>query len=141
MFPARMTLSQPSVLFGTLEELQELAFIERPIRRSLKVLHSSILLLITRSQPAHSHTGNRAFGHTMWMRTVVMMMMMVMMVMMMMMMQRGDPLCAQHDALSAYLPACVCVCLSASWSGLPGSSTLLYISIIASILFEICLTL
>lgn len=37
MFPARMTLSQPSVLFGTLEELQELAFIERPIRRSLKV--------------------------------------------------------------------------------------------------------
>ncbi|XP_011610127.2 serine/threonine-protein phosphatase 4 regulatory subunit 4 isoform X1 [Takifugu rubripes] len=36
MFPARMTLSQPSMLFGTLEELQELAFIERPIRRSLK---------------------------------------------------------------------------------------------------------
>lgn len=53
MFPARMTLSQPSVLFGTLEELQELAFIERPIRRSLKVhLHPSILLLLTRSQPA-----------------------------------------------------------------------------------------
>lgn len=54
MFPARMTLSQPSVLFGTLEELQELAIIERPIRRSLKVhLHPSILLrLLTRSQPA-----------------------------------------------------------------------------------------
>uniref|UniRef100_H3CGT9 Protein phosphatase 4, regulatory subunit 4 n=1 Tax=Tetraodon nigroviridis TaxID=99883 RepID=H3CGT9_TETNG len=36
MFAARMALSQPSLLFGTLEELQELAFIERPIRRSLK---------------------------------------------------------------------------------------------------------
>lgn len=62
MFPARMTLSQPSVLFGTLEELQELAFIERPIRRSLKVhLHPSILLL-TRSQPARvRHTAERAF--------------------------------------------------------------------------------
>lgn len=55
MFPARMTLSPPSGLFGTLEELQELAFIERPIRRSLKVPPSSLLpfiLLHTHSQPA-----------------------------------------------------------------------------------------
>lgn len=37
MIPARMSVSQPSMLFGTLDELQELAFIERPIRRSLKV--------------------------------------------------------------------------------------------------------
>ncbi|XP_054474860.1 serine/threonine-protein phosphatase 4 regulatory subunit 4 [Anoplopoma fimbria] len=33
---SRMTLNQSSLLFGPLEELQELAFIERPIRRSLK---------------------------------------------------------------------------------------------------------
>lgn len=37
MFTGRMTVSQSSLLFGPLEELQELAFIERPIRRSLKV--------------------------------------------------------------------------------------------------------
>lgn len=37
MFSGRMSLSQPSLLYGQLEELQELAFIERPIRRSLKV--------------------------------------------------------------------------------------------------------
>uniref|UniRef100_A0A3B5AM07 Protein phosphatase 4 regulatory subunit 4 n=1 Tax=Stegastes partitus TaxID=144197 RepID=A0A3B5AM07_9TELE len=36
MFPSRMALSQSSLLCGPLEELQELAFIERPIRRSLK---------------------------------------------------------------------------------------------------------
>ncbi|XP_075872618.1 serine/threonine-protein phosphatase 4 regulatory subunit 4 isoform X2 [Nelusetta ayraudi] len=36
MFAGRMTVSQSSLLFGPLEELQELAFIERPIRRSLK---------------------------------------------------------------------------------------------------------
>ncbi|XP_045916567.1 serine/threonine-protein phosphatase 4 regulatory subunit 4 isoform X2 [Micropterus dolomieu] len=36
MFSGRMSLSQPSLLYGQLEELQELAFIERPIRRSLK---------------------------------------------------------------------------------------------------------
>ncbi|XP_041831405.1 serine/threonine-protein phosphatase 4 regulatory subunit 4 isoform X2 [Melanotaenia boesemani] len=36
MFPGRMTLSPPSLLCGPPEELQELAFIERPIRRSLK---------------------------------------------------------------------------------------------------------
>lgn len=35
MFSSRM--NQSSLLFGPLEELQELAFIERPIRRSLKV--------------------------------------------------------------------------------------------------------
>lgn len=37
MFPSRMALSPASLLCGPLEELQELAFIERPIRRSLKV--------------------------------------------------------------------------------------------------------
>ncbi|XP_026163997.1 serine/threonine-protein phosphatase 4 regulatory subunit 4 isoform X2 [Mastacembelus armatus] len=36
MFSSRMTLNQPSLLYGHLEDLQELAFIERPIRRSLK---------------------------------------------------------------------------------------------------------
>ncbi|XP_030577329.1 serine/threonine-protein phosphatase 4 regulatory subunit 4 isoform X7 [Archocentrus centrarchus] len=36
MFPGRMALSPAGVLCGPLEELQELAFIERPIRRSLK---------------------------------------------------------------------------------------------------------
>ncbi|XP_072218975.1 serine/threonine-protein phosphatase 4 regulatory subunit 4 [Leuresthes tenuis] len=36
MFPGRMTLSPPSLLCGPPEELQELGFIERPIRRSLK---------------------------------------------------------------------------------------------------------
>uniref|UniRef100_A0A3Q3XC71 Uncharacterized protein n=1 Tax=Mola mola TaxID=94237 RepID=A0A3Q3XC71_MOLML len=36
MFAGRMTLSQPGLLLGQLDELQELAFIERPIRRSLK---------------------------------------------------------------------------------------------------------
>ncbi|KAM4521803.1 serine/threonine-protein phosphatase 4 regulatory subunit 4 isoform 3-T3 [Odontesthes bonariensis] len=36
MFPGRMTLSSPSLLCGPPEELQELGFIERPIRRSLK---------------------------------------------------------------------------------------------------------
>ncbi|XP_049446891.1 serine/threonine-protein phosphatase 4 regulatory subunit 4 isoform X1 [Epinephelus fuscoguttatus] len=33
---SRMTVNQSSLLYGPLEELQELAFIERPIRRSLK---------------------------------------------------------------------------------------------------------
>ncbi|XP_068565302.1 serine/threonine-protein phosphatase 4 regulatory subunit 4 isoform X2 [Cebidichthys violaceus] len=33
---SRMTVNQSSFLYGPLEELQELAFIERPIRRSLK---------------------------------------------------------------------------------------------------------
>ncbi|XP_037607165.1 serine/threonine-protein phosphatase 4 regulatory subunit 4 isoform X1 [Sebastes umbrosus] len=33
---SRMALNQSSLLYGQLEELQELAFIERPIRRSLK---------------------------------------------------------------------------------------------------------
>lgn len=37
MLPGRMALSPAGVLCGPLEELQELAFIERPIRRSLKV--------------------------------------------------------------------------------------------------------
>lgn len=37
MFPGRMALSPPSPLCGPPEELQELAFIERPIRRTLKV--------------------------------------------------------------------------------------------------------
>ncbi|MEQ2300827.1 hypothetical protein AMECASPLE_029860 [Ameca splendens] len=37
MFPGRMTLSPPGPPCGPPEELQELAFIERPIRRSLKV--------------------------------------------------------------------------------------------------------
>lgn len=62
MFPARMTLSQPSMLFGTLEELQELAFIERPIRRSLKVpssLHPPSHPLTVSA--CHSLTGERAF--------------------------------------------------------------------------------
>ncbi|KAM4713377.1 serine/threonine-protein phosphatase 4 regulatory subunit 4 isoform 2-T2 [Anableps anableps] len=36
MFPGRMTLSPPGPPSGPPEELQELAFIERPIRRSLK---------------------------------------------------------------------------------------------------------
>ncbi|XP_070843858.1 serine/threonine-protein phosphatase 4 regulatory subunit 4 isoform X2 [Chaetodon trifascialis] len=36
MFSSRMTLNQSSLLYGQLEDLQELAFIERPIRRSLK---------------------------------------------------------------------------------------------------------
>lgn len=36
MLPGRMALSPAGVLCGPLEELQELAFIERPIRRSLK---------------------------------------------------------------------------------------------------------
>uniref|UniRef100_A0A8C4H675 Protein phosphatase 4, regulatory subunit 4 n=1 Tax=Dicentrarchus labrax TaxID=13489 RepID=A0A8C4H675_DICLA len=36
MFSSRMTGNQSSLLFGPLEDLQELAFIERPIRRSLK---------------------------------------------------------------------------------------------------------
>ncbi|XP_032440755.1 serine/threonine-protein phosphatase 4 regulatory subunit 4 isoform X4 [Xiphophorus hellerii] len=36
MFPGRMTLSPPGPPGGPPEELQELAFIERPIRRSLK---------------------------------------------------------------------------------------------------------
>ncbi|XP_047244071.1 serine/threonine-protein phosphatase 4 regulatory subunit 4 isoform X3 [Girardinichthys multiradiatus] len=36
MFPGRMTLSPPGPPCGPPEELQELAFIERPIRRSLK---------------------------------------------------------------------------------------------------------
>ncbi|XP_069581184.1 serine/threonine-protein phosphatase 4 regulatory subunit 4 isoform X2 [Brachyistius frenatus] len=36
MFPSRMALSPASLLCGPLEELQELAFNERPIRRSLK---------------------------------------------------------------------------------------------------------
>ncbi|XP_029282175.1 serine/threonine-protein phosphatase 4 regulatory subunit 4 isoform X2 [Cottoperca gobio] len=35
---SRMTGSQSSLLYGPLEELQELAFIERPIRRSLKTV-------------------------------------------------------------------------------------------------------
>ena len=42
MFSSRMSLNQSSLLYGQLEDLQELAFIERPIRRSLKVfLHLS----------------------------------------------------------------------------------------------------
>ncbi|XP_023251087.1 serine/threonine-protein phosphatase 4 regulatory subunit 4 isoform X2 [Seriola lalandi dorsalis] len=36
MFSSRMSVNQSSLLYGQLEELQELAFIERPIRRSLK---------------------------------------------------------------------------------------------------------
>ncbi|XP_028252972.1 serine/threonine-protein phosphatase 4 regulatory subunit 4 [Parambassis ranga] len=36
MFPGRMSLSPASLLCAPLEELQEIAFIERPIRRSLK---------------------------------------------------------------------------------------------------------
>ncbi|XP_040920106.1 serine/threonine-protein phosphatase 4 regulatory subunit 4 isoform X3 [Toxotes jaculatrix] len=36
MFSSRMSLTQSSLLYGQLDDLQELAFIERPIRRSLK---------------------------------------------------------------------------------------------------------
>lgn len=36
MFSSRMTGNQSGLLLGQLEDLQELAFIERPIRRSLK---------------------------------------------------------------------------------------------------------
>lgn len=39
MFSSRM--NQSSLLYGPLEELQELAFIERPIRRSLKVFYTN----------------------------------------------------------------------------------------------------
>lgn len=45
----------------------------------------------------------------------------------MMMMQRGDPLCAQHDAVSACLFVCLPACLPH-----------LYISIINSIILFVC---
>ena len=37
MFPGRMALSPAGLLSGAPEELHELGFMERPIRRSLKV--------------------------------------------------------------------------------------------------------
>lgn len=37
---SRMTGNQSSLLYGPMDELHELAFIERPIRRSLKVTHT-----------------------------------------------------------------------------------------------------
>ncbi|KAF3703294.1 Serine/threonine-protein phosphatase 4 regulatory subunit 4 [Channa argus] len=44
MFPSR--INQSSLLYGPLEELQELAFIERPVRRSLKYCYFWIVLVI-----------------------------------------------------------------------------------------------
>ena len=43
---SRMTLNQSALYGGPLEELQELAFIERPIRRSLKVFITLFILLL-----------------------------------------------------------------------------------------------
>lgn len=105
MFAGRMTLSQSSLLFGPLEELQELAFIERPIRRSLKVPPTPALL--TDTQPT---------AHVLDTCEAMMVMMMRVMVTRVSQWeedeqppcrkQRGDPLCAQHDAVSVCLSVC-----------------------------------
>lgn len=55
MFSSR--LNQSSLLYGPLEELQELAFIERPIRRSLKVFYTDTTTLGQKRGPGLDRNG------------------------------------------------------------------------------------